>query len=205
MKLEIHPGAKALIFDLDGTLSDSLAVHLATWNKVCAHYHCTFDKEIMIEMTGAPTIDFARRVIAENGLSGVDAAEMVKMKQQTFWDSAYLLKPVPEVVELVYKYHGIYPMAVGTGASRRSALVQLDQLKLTGYFDAIVSADDVTEHKPKPLTFLKCAELMGVDPASCHVFEDGILGMEAARAAGMYVTDVKPYLADGYPIESKTK
>jgi beta-phosphoglucomutase family hydrolase len=193
MKLEIYPQAKALIFDLDGTLSDSLPVHLDTWNKVCAHYNCHFDVAIMIEMTGAPTIDFARRVIAENNLKDVDPEEMVRMKQQSFWDSAHLLKPYPVVVDLVYRYHGILPMAVGTGASRRSAMVQLEQLKLTRYFDAVVSADDVTEHKPKPQTFLRCAERMGVAPADCHVFEDGILGLQAAKAAGMYVTDVKPY------------
>lgn len=194
MKLEIHPQAKALIFDLDGTLSDSLPVHLATWNKVCAYYNCHFDPGIMVEMTGAPTIDFARRVIAENNLTDVDPEKMVRMKQQTFWDSAHLLRPVPVVVELVYRYHHILPMAVGTGASRRSAMVQLEQLKLTSYFDAIVTADDVTEHKPKPQTFLKCAGLMGVAPGVCHVFEDGILGMQAARTAGMHVTDVKPFI-----------
>ncbi|MGV8096382.1 MAG: HAD-IA family hydrolase [Mangrovibacterium sp.] len=194
MKLEIHPMAKGLIFDLDGTLSDSLPVHLATWNKICAYYNCHFDKEIMVEMTGAPTIDFARRVIAENHLKDVDPEEMVRMKQQAFWDSAHLLKPIPVIVDLVFRYYGILPMAVGTGASRRSAMVQLSQLKLTSYFDAIVTADDVTHHKPEPETFLKGAELIGVAPADCHVFEDGILGMQAAKAAGMYVTDVKPYI-----------
>jgi len=196
MKLQIHPQAKALIFDLDGTLSDSLPVHLDTWNKVCAHYHCHFDPEIMVEMTGAPTIDFARRVIAENNLNDVDPEEMVRMKQQAFWDSAYLLRPYPVVVDLVYQYDGILPMAVGTGASRRSAMVQLEQLKLTSYFKAVVSADDVTIHKPEPHTFLKCAKLMGVEPAFCHVFEDGDLGLRAAKAAGMFVTDVKPYTLD---------
>ncbi len=194
MKLEINARVKGLIFDLDGTLSDSLPVHLATWDKVCAYYNCHFDPEIMVEMTGAPTIDFARRVVAENHLQDVDPEEMVKMKQHIFWDSAHLLKPVPVVVNLVYKYYRILPMAVGTGASRRSAMIQLDQLKLTPYFEAVVTADDVTEHKPKPQTFLKCAELMGVAPADCHVFEDGILGMRAAIAAGMPVTDVKPFI-----------
>ncbi|MGV8139282.1 MAG: HAD-IA family hydrolase [Mangrovibacterium sp.] len=197
MNLEIHPQAKALIFDLDGTLSDSLPVHLDTWNKVCAHYHCHFDPLIMVEMTGAPTIDFARRVIAENNLKDVDPEEMVRMKQQSFWDSAHLLKPYPMIVDLVYKYHGILPMAVGTGASRRSAMVQLEQLRLTSYFTAIVSADDVTVHKPEPHTFLKCAELMGVKPTLCHVFEDGDLGLRAAKAAGMFVTDVRPWTLNG--------
>jgi HAD superfamily hydrolase (TIGR01509 family) len=62
------------------------------------------------------------------------------------------------------------------------------------YFDILVSADDVEHHKPAPDTFLKCAELMGVEPARCQVFEDGEQGLEAARRAGMIPTDVRPYL-----------
>ena len=154
MKLEIQDKARALIFDLDGTLSDSLPVHIITWHKVCAHFNCHFNEKIIEEMTGMPTIRFAERVIAENNLKGVLPEEIVKMKQETFWASTGLLKPHPQVVELVYKYYGILPLAVGTGASRRSAEVQLSTLNLTKYFDAIVTADDVTHHKPEPETFL---------------------------------------------------
>ena len=193
MKLEKHKEARALIFDLDGTLSDSLPVHIATWHKVCAHFNCYFNEKIIEEMTGMPTIRFAERVIEENKLKGVLPEEIVKMKQETFWESAALLKPHLQVVELVYRYHGILPMAVGTGASHRSAYVQLDTLNLTEYFDAIVSADDVTRHKPEPDTFLKCAELLHIAPGDCQVFEDGVLGMQAAKRAGMYLTDVRPF------------
>lgn len=193
MTLEKHPQAEALIFDLDGTLSDSLPVHIATWHKVCAHYNCTFNEKIIEEMTGMPTISFAERIIAENKLEGADANEMVKMKQETFWDHAYLLKEHKPVVDLMKKYYGQIPLAVGTGASRRSAEVQLEQLGLTRYFDAIVTADDVVKHKPEPETFLKCAELMGVEAEKCEVLEDGVLGMEAAKTAGMFLIDVRPY------------
>ncbi|MGE4587638.1 MAG: HAD-IA family hydrolase [Mangrovibacterium sp.] len=194
---EIHPGAKALIFDLDGTISDSLPVHLTTWNKVCAHYQCRFNEKIITELTGAPTIRFAERVIEENGLKGVKPEEIVRLKQSTFWENAHLLKPHPEIVELVYRCHGHLPMAIGTGASRRSAMVQLEQLDLLRYFDAIVTADDVNRHKPEPETFQKCARLMKTVPSRCQVFEDGLLGMQAARTAGMYLTDVRPFLNQG--------
>ncbi len=192
MVLDKHPQAEALIFDLDGTLSDSLPVHIATWHKVCAHYNCTFNEKIIDELTGMPTIAFAERVIADNKLEGVDPHEMVKLKQETFWDNAHLLKEHTPVVEFMKKYHGKIPMAIGTGASRRSAEVQLEKLGITQYFDAIVTADDVTRHKPEPETFLKCAELIGVQADKCQVLEDGVLGMEAAKTAGMYLIDVRP-------------
>jgi beta-phosphoglucomutase-like phosphatase (HAD superfamily) len=196
MELKVNTGASALIFDLDGTLSDSLPVHMATWHSLGETFGFIFEDRVLLEMTGMPTIAFAERLVSENNLR-ITPDELVKLKQQAFWDSVGLVKPVELVVDIVKKYHNRLPMAVGTGASRRSALLQLDTLGLTHLFDAIVTADDVVNHKPLPDTFLKCAELMGVDPAVCQVFEDGILGMEAARAAGMMVTDVRPFINYG--------
>lgn len=194
MRLDKHPDAEALIFDLDGTLSDSLPVHIATWYTVCEHYNCKFDPSIIEEMTGMPTIEFAHRIIRDNGLTGVDPEEMVRMKQQTFWNSIDKLRPHESVISLVHQYHGKIPLTVGTGASRTSAELQLKALKIFDLFDAIVTADDVTEHKPLPQTFLKCAELVKINPEKCHVYEDGVLGMQAAKSAGMFLTDVRPFL-----------
>ena len=196
MTLKVEPTAKALIFDLDGTLSDSLPVHVATWNKVGEKYGFVFDTQIIHEMTGKPTIEFARRVVEQYNLEA-DPHDIVKMKQKAFWDLAHLLQPIDEVFDIVRNYHGKLPMSVGTGAGRKSAMVQLETLEILNYFDHIVSADDVTNHKPHPDTFLQCARLMGVEPQYCQVFEDGVLGIEAAQKAGMMVTDVRPYINYG--------
>jgi beta-phosphoglucomutase-like phosphatase (HAD superfamily) len=97
------------------------------------------------------------------------------------------------VTDLVRKYHGIIPMAVGTGGMRRLAFKTLEIIGLKSYFDVLVASEDVQNYKPHPETFLKCAELMGVNPVDCEVFEDGILGMKAAETAGMMVVDVTNY------------
>lgn len=196
MTLKVQPKAKALIFDLDGTLSNSLPVHLETWNIVGKKYGFVFDPQILIEMTGRPTIEFAERVVEQYGLSA-DPNEIMLLKQKSFWDMAHLLEPIDKVVSIVKKYHGKLPMSVGTGAGKKSTQVQLETLDLLKYFDAIVTAEDVTSHKPKPETFLECARLMGVEPHFCQVFEDGVLGIEAAEKAGMMVTDVRPFINYG--------
>jgi len=193
MKINIDPKAKALIFDLDGTLSDSLPVHLETWRRICDKMGCTFDERILTEMTGMATISFAERLKREQHLD-IDAKEIARMKQADFWENIYKVKPNIPVADVVKRYHNVLPMAVGTGASRKSAELQLETIHLRDYFDVIVSADDVENHKPAPDTFLKCAQMMHVAAGDCIVFEDGELGMQAARSAGMMLIDVRPYL-----------
>lgn len=193
MILDKHPQAKALIFDLDGTLSNSLPVHVIAWQKVSAHYNCVFNEGMMEEMTGRPTIDFANRVLKENNRTDIDAYEMIKMKHDIFRSSLEALEPIEAVVNLVHKYHGKILLSVGTGANRTSALLQLEKLGIIDKFEAIITAEDVKTHKPEPETFLRCAELMNISPKDCEVFEDGILGMQAAETAGMYITDVRPF------------
>ena len=146
MGLHVDPRAKGLIFDLDGTLSDSLPVHLATWNKIGSSIGFVFNERLVYELTGMPTIAFAQRIIQDNGLH-VSAAELAKMKQEAFWEAVHLVRPVELVVEIVKTWHGKLPMSVGTGASRKSATMQLEELGLTPYFNFIITSDDKHERE----------------------------------------------------------
>lgn len=189
---EINPGAKGLIFDLDGTLADSIPVHMLCWDEVCKTFNYKFSKEVMYAMTGMPTRRFAEFIKQDSGCS-LSVDEIMKLKQFHFHRLVSTIKPVSKLFEFVKANHGKIPMSVGTGGGRRSSSLILQAIGMLNYFDIIVTADDVSKHKPEPDTFLKCAELMGVPPESCQVFEDGEMGMRAARAAGMMVTDVRKY------------
>ena len=76
-------------------------------------------------------------------------------------------------------------MAIGSAAIMYNIDFVLDGLDIRHYFDAIVSADDVSRSKPDPETYLKCASLLGIDPQDCLVFEDVPKGVESAYNAGM--------------------
>ena len=84
-------------------------------------------------------------------------------------------------------------MACGTGGSQYLAWKTLEIAGVKDCFEHVVAAEDVINHKPFPDTFLKAAELIGVQPSDCEVFEDGQLGLEAAERAGMMSVDVTQY------------
>ena len=179
-----------LIFDMDGTILDTEPTHRKAWHQVLARYGMTFDEAAMIGLNGSPTWSIAQVIIASHQ-ADLDHFALAAEKTAAF--RAMLLdsvQPLP-LVEVVKAYHGRRPMAVGTGSEHEMADALLRHLGIRDCFTALVGADDVQRHKPEPDTFLRCAQLIGVEPGKCVVFEDADFGVQAAKAAGMDVVDVR--------------
>lgn len=194
MKYDIKEGVKGLIFDLDGTLADTMPYHFAGWKKACDKYGAHIDTAFLRKHTGSPGWFIASEIIKNCKLEGkVSVDEIVEEKLKQFYEVQDQVKAIEPVVDIVRKYHGKLPMAVGTGGHREAVERTLRITGLRDYFDIIITANDVDNFKPHPETFLKCAELMGVEPSVVEVFEDGDLGLEAAVNAGMKPTDVRSW------------
>ena len=191
-KLEINSKARALIFDLDGTLADSMPIHFWAYKNILKDYGIDFTPELFGTLAGVPAVGTIERLNAMFGTS-MDPEAIGHYKEDEYEKIMHKMKPIEPVVNLVKRYYGKLPMAVGTGGYRRLAWKTMEILGLDKYFDILVSTDDVQRPKPYPDTFLKCAELMDVDPAVCEVFEDGDLGIQAAKNAGMIATLVTDY------------
>ena len=193
MHLDIDQKAKGLIFDLDGTLADSMPIHFRAWQQAARENGFTFTEELFYGLAGMPTYKIVPVLNERLGLD-LDPGGFSRRKEELFLEYLRDLEPIKPVAELVYKYHGKLPMSVGTGGRKHIAELTLKMMGIDRYIDIIVSADDVKNHKPFPDTFLKCAKMMGVEPRYCQVFEDGDMGILAAERAGMIVTDVRKYL-----------
>jgi beta-phosphoglucomutase family hydrolase len=194
MNHDIKPGVKGLIFDLDGTLADTMPYHFTAWQKACKRFGIDMDTDFLQSVTGAPGWTIAEAVIEENGMTGkVSPDEIMRVKLDEFYTVQHLVTPIEPVAALARKYYGVLPMAVGTGGHRDAVEKTLEITGLLKYFKIIVTANDVKNHKPDPETFLRCAELMGVEPQYIEVFEDGDFGLEAALRAGMLATDVRSW------------
>lgn len=179
-----------LIFDMDGTILDTEPTHRKAWHQVLSGYGLRFDEQAMVALNGSPTWRIAQTVIELNNAS-LDPHQLAQEKTAAV--RAMLLddvRPLP-LIEVVKAWHGRRPMAVGTGSESALAEALLAHLGIRHYFDAVVAADHVEHHKPAPDTFLRCAELMGVAPEKCVVFEDADFGLQAARLAGMDAVDVR--------------
>lgn len=191
--ITVEPGVKGLIFDVDGTLADTMPTHFKTWQQLAKTYGFSFPEELFLKWAGISTSKIITLINQAQGLR-LDPEKLAKIKNQAYLKLVSQLELIKPVFEIVTRYHGELPMALGTGECREVAIVNIKAAGLDRYFDIIVTSDDVTHNKPDPETFLKCARLMNVPPEACQVFEDGEMGLEAARRAGMIATDVKPYL-----------
>ncbi len=191
-KIEIHPKAKALIFDLDGTLADTMPIHFQAYKNVLSPYGIVFTPDLFVAMAGIPAYETIQKLNEQFGTC-MDPKETSGLKELEYENIMHKMRPVIPVVELAKKYHGIFPMAIGTGGYKRLAMKTLKIIGLDTCFEIIITGDDITHPKPHPETFLRCSDLLGIEPAFCQVFEDGPLGIKAAEAAGMIPTLVTEF------------
>lgn len=175
---------KALLFDFDGTVADTMAAHLKAWNIGLANYGLTLSKEQHMAWAGRPTRTIVQ-LINEMHKIEISIEEFLKQKELNFFSSLHEVKEINSVVEIIKHYHGTLPMAVVTGSRRAAVEKILSHLGLTNYFDHLVCAEDYTHGKPAPDCFLLGASLIGVASNECLAFEDAPLGIESAKSAGM--------------------
>jgi HAD superfamily hydrolase (TIGR01509 family) len=175
------------IFDMDGVLIDSGAHHRSAWQALLEelgvhptqpeYWRLTIGRpaeEAVPLLLGAPVTVAERRRLALRKRELY--ASFARKGTQT-------VAGVPSFVAALAR-QGV-PRAVGTSASRHDVETLLGDLGLRGYFDVIVTAEDVLFGKPDPAVYLEAARRLGAEPAACLVFEDSLVGVQAARAAGM--------------------
>jgi HAD superfamily hydrolase (TIGR01509 family) len=180
--------ATAVVFDMDGVLLDSGAHHRDAW------------RQLLAELGVEPAADFWRRTIgrpAEEAVAHLldrpvppaEAAALARRKRAHYTRLATRgMLPVPGAPAFVGRLasEGV-PRAVATSASRHDVETLLTAIGVRRHFEVVVTADDVRWGKPNPEVYLRAAAGLGLPPEGCLVFEDSVVGVHAARNAGMRV------------------
>jgi len=138
-----------------------------------------------------PVVEIVATLNEERGLS-MSVEQVARRKENLYFELLPQLRPVAEVVEHIEASHGKIPFAVVSGSARDSVTASLSALNLLDRFATLVCAGEYQKSKPDPEAFLLAALRLGVAPASCLVFEDTDMGIQAAAAAGMASVKVPP-------------
>jgi beta-phosphoglucomutase family hydrolase len=177
----------AFIFDMDGTLVDSMPFHIQAWMDLLAERGIRATPGAFLRQTGGKTNHQILRDVFGDCLSEAEISVCAERKE-ALYRSLYRshLKPLAGLIEFLNEAQRLHiPMAVATSAGKANRDFVLQGLDMESYFSAIIGVEEIQEGKPHPEIFLKAAEKLRVDPADCLVFEDALAGIEAAFRAGM--------------------
>jgi len=182
---------RALIFDCDGTLADTMPLHWRAWQVVAERYRLNFPEERFYALGGVPSRDILKVLGQEQGRD-FDPVAVSKEKEAAYLPFLPQVREVEVVARIARENYGIMPMAVASGGIQAHVNEVLTHLGIRHLFQAVVTSEDVARQKPAPDIFLEAARRLGVSPQFCRAYEDTDLGLEAIRAAGMEAVDVRP-------------
>lgn len=181
----------AFLFDLDGTLADSMGLHNQAWIKTLSDLGLVMTEEILLEYVGIPNVNTVEIFNQRFGWT-LDPLTVARAKENRFFADFDKMTAVEPVLKIAKAYQGQKPMAVVSGGSRAVVGRILNNLKIESLFQERVCAEDTHRGKPFPDPFLHAAKLLEIQPGQCLVFEDGEAGIRGAQACGMGVIRVSP-------------
>ena len=185
---------KALIFDCDGTLADTMPLHWQAWQVITTKHGMVFPEARFYALGGVPSRHILQMLREEQRLS-IDPIAVSREKEEEYLKLMAQVGPIHEVVEIAKEHAGKLPMAVASGGTRPVIEKVLRHLNIRELFGAVVTSEDVLHQKPAPDIFLEAARQLGVAPQNCRGYEDTDIGLEGIRKAGMDAVDVRALLA----------
>jgi beta-phosphoglucomutase-like phosphatase (HAD superfamily) len=178
---------EALIFDMDGTMVDSMPSHTESWGELARRHGIAVDMpELMRRTTGRTGLE-CMRILFEREMPDAEAFAYLQEKEGLYREIF-----APKFAEVqgfsafaeAARARGLQ-IGVGTAGDKHNIAFAYANLKLRPLPTVAVGGDEGLPGKPEPAIFLEVARRLGVNPARCIVFEDAPLGIEAARRAGM--------------------
>lgn len=176
---------KALLFDLDGTLANTDAVHFPTWMEVLRPHGIEVTREYYDErLSGRVNADVVDDVLPD--LSEEERCQLISDEEKRSRERAAQIGPLPGLRELLDegRRRGL-TLALVTNSVEADADQILSPLDLDGTFDPVVYPSEVSASKPEPASYLEVLDRLEIEADEALAFEDSVTGAEASRAAGI--------------------
>lgn len=192
---------KAIIFDNDGTIVNSMPGHYIAWRDALKHFGIQFSQKKFYALAGVQAADIIQMLSAEQGKQDeVSVAQVLEHRQERLecvLRKTEKISVVTQILDCAVEHN--IPVALASGGERGDVLASLAYADVdASVFSATVTREDITKGKPDPETFLLAASKLGVAPEDCIGLEDADMGLQALDAAGMAKIDVR--LIEGYPL-----
>ena len=179
----------AIILDLDGVICDTAHFHFLAWHRLAAAYGYELTQTDNEQLKGVSRADSLTFILglANKTLSTEQFNEDLRRKNEWYLDLVKDMGPLDVLpgVPSFFAEVAARKIPLALGSASKNANMVLTRVGLIQAFDAIVDASQVSQGKPHPETFIKAAELLGIAPENCLVFEDSAAGVQAAVSGGM--------------------
>ena len=180
---------EAVIFDLDGTLIDNNSFHLQSWKQYLKDIGKHISEEQYKAHINGRTNKDAIEYIYGRQMSNEEAMIYTLQKEEIYRNIYQpFIKPLDGLIPLLEKLNELeMPMAIATSGIQVNIDFMFSHIPIEQYFKVVVNSVHIKAGKPDPEIYFKTAELLNVIPERCLVFEDAVVGVQAAKGAGMKV------------------
>lgn len=177
---------KLAIFDLDGTLIDSVRVHSQAWEESCKSFGYIVPESYFYDLTGMSSSAVGEKLIKDFGIPENCIEEVIQYKSKLYFDNIYKIVVFDDIVNILkdFKSKNI-KVALATGSKRQNVL-EILRVKDLDLFDFVLTSNELEHSKPNPEAFLKCLEHFNCTPDEAVVFEDSESGIEAAKNGNIF-------------------
>lgn len=185
---------KGCIFDLDGVIVNTAKYHYLAWKRLAKELGLNFTEKDNERLKGVSRMQSLEILLEIGGLDfDIETKQKLAEKKNNWYveyisklDKSEILPGVESFIKML-RNNGI---KIALGSASKNAMLILNNLGISDYFDAIIDGNKVKKAKPDPEVFLLAAKELNLDPKDCVVFEDAEAGIKAAKNAGMYAIGV---------------
>ena len=177
---------KTVIWDMDGTIADSAALHFRAWQATMQRYGVDYPYQLFIDSFGRNNAEILAEQLDDPDAATIAAISLEKEATYRSLVTPETLRPNPGVLDLLEEMQrDAITQIVGSSGPMANIATMVRAMDIGDYFLALVTGTHLPKGKPDPAIFLRCAAVAGVSPGECLVIEDSIHGIEAAQRAGM--------------------